>query len=153
MVKLNRFRKSKRGFTLLEILLAAAILASAVSAILATYYSCFVLIGTSKSINIGMNAAMGLMEEIHSSPFSRIIDDYNGINFVVNAIPQSRGVVYIDDANSELLEVTISVCWRQGTRVIGEDTDLDGILDAGEDKNGNGIIDSPVQLVTRIANR
>lgn len=153
MVKFNRIRKSKAGFTLMEILLAAGILASAVSAILLAYYSCFVLIGTSKNINITTNAAIGLMEDIRSSAFTRIIDDYNGINFVVNDIPQSRGVVYIDDTNPELLEATISVCWRQVNRVIGEDTDLDGTLDAGEDRNGNGIIDSPVQLVTRIANR
>ena len=153
MVKSNRIRKPKAGFTLMEILLAAGILASAVSAILLAYYSCFALIGTSKNINIATNAAMGLMEDIRSSAFTRIIDDYNGINFVVNAIPQSRGVVYIDDTNPELLETTISVCWRQVNRVIGEDTDLDGALDAGEDRNGNGIIDSPVQLVTRIANR
>jgi len=153
MVKFNRIRKSKRGFTLMEILLAAGILASAVSAILVAYYSCFALIGISKGVNIATNAAMGLMEEIRSSAFPNIVDDYNGINFVVNAIPQSMGVVYVDDTNPELLETTISVCWRQGNRVIGEDSDLDGVLDAGEDGNGNGIIDSPVQLVTRIANR
>lgn len=133
--------------------MAAAILASAISAILATYYSCFVLISTSKNINITTDAAMGLMEEIRNSAFSRIVDDYNGLNFIVNDIPQSRGVVYVDDTNPELLNVTISVCWRQGNRVMGEDTNLNGQLDSGEDKNGNNIIDSPVQLVTIIANR
>jgi hypothetical protein len=64
-------------------------------------------------------------------------------------------VVYMNDVNPDLLEITISVCWRQGGRVMGEDTDLDGNLDAGEDKSSplNGIIDSPVELVTRVANR
>jgi prepilin-type N-terminal cleavage/methylation domain-containing protein len=144
---------SSRGFTLVEVLLAAAILASAISAILMTYYSCFVLISTSKNINITTDAAMGLAEEIRNSAFSRIVDDYNGLNFIVNDIPQSRGVVYVDDENPELLQVTISVCWRQGNRVIGEDTNLNGQLDAGEVDNGNNIIDSPVQIVTIIANR
>jgi len=146
-------KNNKSGFTLMEVLFAAGILASAVSAILLTYYSCFALINTSKNMNIATNAAMGLMEDIRSSPFSRLIDDYNGTNFIVNAIPESRGVVYIDDANPELLEVAINICWRQGNRIIGEDSDLDGILDAGEDRNSNGIIDSPVQLSTRITNR
>jgi prepilin-type N-terminal cleavage/methylation domain-containing protein len=146
------------GFTLVEVLLAAAILASAISAILATYYSCFILIGTSKNINIATNAAMGLMEEIRSSPFNKIAENatdggYNGLNFIVNNIPQSRGVVYVDSDNPELLQVTISVCWRQGNRIMGEDTNLNGQLDAGEVDNGNNIIDSPVQLVTIIANR
>jgi prepilin-type N-terminal cleavage/methylation domain-containing protein len=143
----------KAGFTLVEILLATAILASAVCAILVTYYSCFVLISTSKNINIATNAAIGLMEEIRTSAFTRIMDDYNGLNFVVNALPQSRGVVFINDDNSELLEVTISVCWRQGDRVIGADKNLNGLLDSGEQDNGDGIIDSPVQLMTRISNR
>jgi hypothetical protein len=128
-------------------------LALALVAILETYISCLVLIATSKNVNITTNAALGLMEEVRSSAFTRIIDDYHGLNFIVNEIPTSRGVVYVDDTNPELLEVTTSVCWRQGNRVIGEDRDLDGVLDAGEDKNGNGIIDSPVELVTRIANR
>ena len=141
------------GFTLMEVLLATAILASAISAILMTYYSCFVLSSTSKNINITTNAAMGLVEEMRNSAFNRIVDDYNGLNFIVNDIPQSRGVVYVDDTNPELLQVTISVCWRQGNRVIGEDTNLNGQLDAGEVDNGNNIIDSPVQLVTIIANR
>ena len=144
---------SRRSFTLVEVLLAAAILASAISAILMTYYSCFVLISTSKNINITTNATMGLAEEIRSSAFNRIVDDYDGLNFIVNDIPQSRGVVYVDDSNPELLQVTISVCWRQGNRVIGEDTNLNGQLDAGEVDNGNHIIDSPVQIVTIIANR
>jgi len=63
------------------------------------------------------------------------------------------GVVYVDDTNPELLEVTVSVCWQQVLRVIGEDKNLNGVLDAGEDTNGNGKIDSSVQLVTRIVNK
>jgi hypothetical protein len=94
-----------------------------------------------------------LAEEMRNSAFNRIVDDYSGLNFIVNDIPQSRGVVYVDDTNPELLQVTISVCWRQGNRVIGEDTNLNGQLDAGEVDNGNNIIDSPVQIVTIIANR
>jgi len=143
----------KGGFTLVEILLAVAILAFVLCSILVTYVSCLTLIATSKSINIATNACLGLVEEIRSDPFVRIIDDYNGLNFIVNEIPASMGVVYVDDTNPELLQVTVSICWRQGNRVIGEDADLNGFLDAGEDANGNGIIDSPVQLVTLIANR
>ena len=96
---------------------------------------------------------MGLAEEIRNSTFNDIFDNYNGLNFIVNDIPESMGVVYVNDDNPELLQVTISVCWRQGNRVIGEDTNLNGQLDAGEVDNGNNIIDSPAQIVTIIANR
>jgi hypothetical protein len=79
--------------------------------------------------------------------------DISYSNFVVNAIPSSMGVVYINDTNPELLQATVSVCWRQKNRVIGEDKNLNGALDAGEDANGNKIIDSPVELTTLIVNR
>lgn len=146
-------RNSVTGFTLLEILLAVGILGSMLCAILVTYASCFVLAATAKSSNISTNAALSLIEEIRSSPFNRIMDDYNGLIFFVNDIPLNRGVIYVNNANPELLDVTVVICWRQGNRVIGEDKNLNGILDAGEDINGNGIIDSPVKFITRVVNR
>lgn len=144
---------AKKGFTLSEVILAVAILAFALCAILTTYISCLTLVATSKNINSATNAALGLIEQIRADSFTQIIDDYVGLNFTVNDISSSRGVVYIDDTNPDLLEATVSVCWRQGSKIIGEDADLDGVLDAGEDANGNGIIDSPVELTTLIANR
>lgn len=156
LLKLSNYkelRNSVTGFTLLEILLAVGILGSMLCAILVTYASCFVLSATAKNSNISTNAALSLIEEIRSSPFNRIIDDYNGLNFLVNGIPLSRGVIYVNNANPDFLEVTVVICWRQGNRVIGEDINLNGTLDAGEDLNGNGIIDSPVKFVTRVVNR
>jgi hypothetical protein len=75
--------------------------------------------------------------------------------FTVNDIPFSAGVVYADDSvNAEFLDVTVSICWRQGNRIIGEDANLNGVLDSGEDTmEANGIIDSTVQLKTRVANK
>lgn len=161
--------QSGAGFTLVEIILTVAILALAFCAILATYISCFVLTATSKNINIATSVTLGLIEEMRSVPFAQLRDSEIEINnqpfieigedlsycsFPVSVIPSSRGVAYINSANSELLNITISICWLQGNRVIGEDADLDGVLDAGEDKSPyNGIIDSPVELVTLIANR
>ena len=144
---------SKKGVTLVEMLLAATILAYAVCAILAMYASCFDLMSTSKNISIATNASQGLMEEMRNSTFQGIFDNYNGLNFTVNAMPSNRGVVYVDDTDPELLRITISVCWNQRSRIIGEDKNLNGVLDAGEDANNNSIIDSPVQLITLVANR
>jgi len=141
------------GFSLAEILLAVAILAFALCGILAMHTTCLVLMATSKNVNIATNAAQGLIEEIRTTPFTQIISDYDGLKFIVNAIPSSMGVVYVDDTNPELLVVTVSVCWKQGNKIIGEDTNLNGVLNTGEDANHNGIIDSPVELVTRVANR
>jgi len=163
-------KRLNSGFTLVEILIATGILGFALCAILATYISCFSLISTTKNVNIGINAEMGLMEQIRSTPFAQLSDDppsftINGAaftlkstdlyecHFPLSVLPSGMAVVYINQTNSELLNVTISACWRQGLRIIGEDTNLNGVLNSGEDTNSNGMIDSPAQLVTRIANR
>jgi hypothetical protein len=145
--------RSERGFSLVELLFSVGILTTVICGILATFSSCFVLGALSKNTNTATNAGIGLIEEVRSTPFAQIYDDYDQLNFTVNGIPLSRGIVYVDDSNPELLEVTVVVCWRQGARAVGEDANLNGALDAGEDTNGNGRIDSPVEIVTRVANR
>jgi len=145
--------RSKKGFTLPEILLAAVIASFALCGILLTYITCLDTVKLSKNVSIATSAAQGLIEDIRSTPFPQIITNYDQLIFTVNNIPSSRGIVYVDDTNPELLLVTVSVCWKQGKRIIGEDTNLNGALDAGEDTNGNGIIDSTVELVTQVANR
>jgi prepilin-type N-terminal cleavage/methylation domain-containing protein len=145
--------KSSKGFSLVETILAIAILAFAVCAILQTYATCFALSSISENMNTATNAAQGLLEEMRSSSYVQLYDNYHGLIFTVNDIPNSRGIIYVDDTNPELLKITVTVCWKSGSRVIGEDRDLDGVLDPGEDVNGNGMIDSVVKLVTLIANR
>ena len=64
------------------------------------------------------------------------------------------GVDYLSDVwyssgYNRLLDVRIALCWRQRDgRIFGEDTNLNGVLDPGEDKSKppNGLIDSPVVL-------
>lgn len=164
-------RLSKRGFTLAEVLLAVAILAFALCGILATYLACFNLTITSKNVNISTSAAQGVIEEIRNTPYSRMVDDhqvqmgglfYNltlvsnnlyRLNFTVNNLPQNMGVVYINQANPDLLTVTAAVCWKQGNTVIGEDANLNGVLNGGEDSNGNNLISSTVELVTQVIPR
>lgn len=136
-----------------EMLLAAVIAAFALCGILLTYIACLNTVKISRNVSIATSAAQGLIEDIRSTPFPQIIANYNQLTFTVNNIPSSRGIVYVNDANPELLLVTVSVCWQQGNRIIGEDTNLNGVLNAGEDVNGNGIIDSTVELVTQVVNR
>ena len=143
-------KKLSYGFTLVELLVSVAILTFALCGILVTYSSCVTLVKTSKNVNSATNAAQAVIEEIRTYLFDDIAG-YDGTSYPVTDIPEGRGVVYVDDTNPELLEVRTSVCWRQGNRVIGEDTNLNGVLNAGEDANGNGVIDSAVTLVTLIA--
>ena len=142
-----------QGFVLPEVMLACAIAAFAICGLLLMYVAGMDLIRVSKNSSIASSAALGLIEEIRNTPFPDIVTDYNGLKFSVNNIPGSSGIVYVDDTDAEFLLVTVSVCWPQGNRVIGEDLNLNGDLDMGEDTNGNLIIDSPVQLITQVVNR
>lgn len=146
-----------KGFTLLEIMLAVAILVIVLCGILATYISCFELISLSKNLTLAINSCQMKIEEIRDYTFSQIYSYYNNQTFEVDEMPPgySKGVILVDNSNPDLLKVTITVCWRQrANRIIGEDLDLDGVLDSGEDLNSNpGIIDSPAQLVTLITQR
>ncbi len=124
--------KSKRGFSFAEVILAIAIMTFALVGILGTYLTCIALISTSQNVNAATNAATGVISEIRSTPFTQVIDDFNGMTFTVNGIPSSLGVVSIDDSvNPELLEVTVDVSWQQG---------------------GNAT-NSAIQLKTQVANR
>jgi prepilin-type N-terminal cleavage/methylation domain-containing protein len=143
----------EKGFTMMEVMLAVAITALALCGILLTYLTCFNLIRTSRNVSVATSAAQGLMDEIRNASFPLIVSSYNNRHFVVNNMPSNSGVVYVDNTNPELLKVTISVSWKQGDKVVGEDANLNFLLDAGEDKNGNNIIDSPVELVTLVSNR
>jgi len=152
--------KNRKGFALIEMLLATAIAAFAVCGILLMYVAGMDLIRTSKNASMATSAAEGLIERMRSTSFPKIAltpaqdpDGFKDMLFTVNGIPNSMGRVYVDDTDPEFLLVTISVCWRQGNRIIGEDLNLNGQLDAGEDTNGSGIIDSTVELVTQVANQ
>lgn len=169
-------RLSERGFTIAEVLLAIAILGFALCAILATYLACFNLASISKNTNIATSAAQGMIEQIRATPFTSLSDAqpqielagsfYNltlasanrwYLNFTVNNMPSNIGVAYIDIDNAatpKIITATVNVCWRQGNRIIGEDLNLSGGAPAlAEDLNGNGLIDSPVELITQISNR
>jgi hypothetical protein len=61
-------------------------------------------------------------------------------------------------SNSGLYWISVAVSWAQkGGRIIGEDNGagggvaLNGVCDGAEDVNGNGIIDSPAQIITLMA--
>ncbi|HAJ57806.1 MAG TPA: hypothetical protein DCL35_08635 [Candidatus Omnitrophica bacterium] len=151
-------RKNNKGFTLLELMIASAVIIVALAGLLSTYVACLELNETTKNTNLALNSAQKVLEEIRSSTFSGIASAYNGYNFSVSGIEvnESLGFVYIDDTDASLLNITIGVCWRQrGAKIIGECRDSGGslVFDSTSDANSNGILDSPVQFSTLMAQR
>ena len=143
---------SNKAFTLIELMVAAAILLVTLVGILLSYVRSLELAELSKNSSIAVNAVRSRMEQIRNTQFSQILATYNNVTFTAAGF-NGLGISYVTAVNADLLQVTISFSWRQSNRrVIGEDKDLDGVLDAGEDKNGNGILDSPVEIVSDIYN-
>lgn len=158
---MKRHRLLRGGFTLVEVMIAVTILAVASGGLIAAFTGCFTVNEGARNSTIAINGAQKKMEEIRNYDFDDIYSDYNGATFEVAGLHEEgsenkEGSIVVDNTNSNLLKVTVTVCWKQKDgRIFGEDSDLDGILDAGEgeDSNENGKLDSPVQLVTWMANR
>ena len=53
----------------------------------------------------------------------------------------------------DLLNLHVAACWVSRGRSIGEDRNCNGQLDAGEDADLDGWLDSPAMVSTRIARR
>jgi hypothetical protein len=144
------FARAKSGMTLVEVMIATSIFLIAVIGILSTYVKYLELDEISRGSAVALQAANSKVEQIKNTPFNSIFSTYNNSTFTIAGVT-GIGVVYVDNSNPKLLEVKVVFCWRmKGGRVMGEDTNLNGVLNTGEDKNGNGKIDSYVQVVTRI---
>ncbi len=151
-------RNKTEGFSFVEMMVTVAILSISLSTVLGFFVYCLSLVNLSGNMTKALHGAQGKIEEIRDHAYSLLTTDYAssgtpGNTFNVAQL-NGKGVVYIDSTNANLLKVKVAVSWKdQNNRTIGEDLNLNGILDAGEDKDGNGELDSPVSLVTLIAQR
>jgi hypothetical protein len=96
------------------------------------------------------------MEEMRNSNFDTLFTTYNGTRFDPDGFltQEAEGNVYINNTNQELLEVYVSVSWRErSNKTSGEDVNLNGILDPGEDLNSDGRLTSPAEIVALIGQR
>lgn len=145
---------SNKGFTLVEVLVAVAILAFCLCGLLVTYINMFFLSDLTRDSTLATNAIQAKLEEIKNTNFENL-SSFNGTTFDVNGFASSdaKGAVWVlDTAYSDLKRVRIVVCFKSRGRVIGEDKNLDGDLDTGEDTLiSNSRLDSPAETVTLIA--
>lgn len=151
------------AFTLMELMIAALILALVLVGLLASYISCMQLTEITRNISIAVNVVQAKAEEIKKQSelpltedhdYETLKTDYNGASFTTPRL-NGIGVSYVDDANPKLVKITVSLSWRQSRgMVIGEDKNLNGQWDSGEDTLiANNTLDSPAEIVTYIAKR
>jgi len=148
-------RLDDSGISLTEILICAGILVTVLTGMFRLFIYSTELNDMSRNITVAMSEVQGKVEEIRNYNFNLLTTDYvssgtPGDKFILSQVT-GMGVIAIDASNSKLLGIRIVACWRnQNGRVIGEDQNLNGTLDTGEDLNGNGAIDSPAVIETYV---
>lgn len=148
--------KDNSGITLLELMIATAVLVVAITGLVAIFTRFPSLNENARKLSLAVTASQDKMEEIRNSDFGILYTTYNGVSFDPAGFPPSEaeGSIYIDNTNPNLLAIYVSVSWMESSnRIVGEDTNLNGILDSGEDLNGDERLNSPAEVVTLMVNR
>lgn len=147
--------KSNQGMSLVELLVVIGILATVIIGLVQIFIAGAVLSDISNRKTIALGEAQDKLEDIRNHAFGSITTDYasGGVPGSIFNLSQvtGTGVIVIDSTDSNLLKIDVVVSFRdKSNRTIGEDKNLNGILDAGEDADVNGLLDSPIKLSTYI---
>lgn len=157
------FMTKKSGFTLIEVLFTFGILAFCICGVLLTYLQMLILTDLSRDLTLATNAVVAKMEELKKTSYDNLLA-LDGSVFDINGFTgaDAKGRIEVSDVTvrspsptETLKKARIVVCFKSRGRVIGEDRNLNGRWDAGEDQNGTGYaagrLDAPIELVTLIA--
>lgn len=143
---------SLAGFTLAELAIAAAIFAIAATGILSVFISSASLSESAGNITSMVNLAR---EEIEDTIKGMRFDDLGNYRKLPPAVPNDTSLACYVSGHptiANLKQVTVVICYREKPdRVIGEDKNLNGILDSGEDSNGDGRLSSLIEITTYIS--
>lgn len=99
---------------------------------------------------------MGLDEDRNCNNAPDAGEDVDGNGVLDEPLPGARLSVRIDrfppaSPDPTLVTVHVAACWSVRGRAVGEDRNCNGVMDNGEDANGNGWLDSPAMASTRVA--
>ncbi len=150
--------KNIKGFSLIEILVTIGLLAIVMIGILKVFILCSFQTNLAGNLSSAMTEVQNKLEEIRNYTYDNIVTDYSsggtkGNTFSLTLVT-GKGIIYIDNSNSSLLKIKITASWKnKNNRIVGEDLDLDGVLDSGEDANGNGQLDSPAFVETYLSKK
>ena len=153
-------KKRIHAFTLVELLIVVWILVVVIVGMMRIFIYANITPQLAANKTQAVSEAQDKIEEIRNSNYGNITTAYAdggtpGNTFTLSQI-NGIGTIYINSSNPKLLEIKAVVCWqdRYG-RIIGEDINLNGQLDAGEDVAGGVTdeIDSMVNLTTFLAEK
>lgn len=169
-VSLDRDIRGRAGFTLIEVMITAAILAFCICGLLLTYINLFLLADISRDLTLATNAMQAKMEEMKRVAFDCLLTSSSATcpaacnntcfsdssTFNLEGINEGKGRIEVSSVigSGDLKRIRLVSCFRTRGRLIGEDSNLDGDLDAGEDTlvtDPANRLDSPMEFITLIA--
>ena len=106
------FRQNQGGYTLVEVMISALILAVVIVGIMQLYIYTSVLAELAGDKITALNEAQSKMDEIRNTNFSSISTTYpSGTTFSLPSQLTGNGTITLDASNSDLYGVTITVTW------------------------------------------
>jgi hypothetical protein len=152
-------RGSSSGFTLVELVITVGTTLIAVLGSIQLFTYCMWQSENSGNLTSSMQEAFAKVEEIRATPYGDIMTTFGPLagqasrSFTPTRV-RGLGIIYVNEVAPDLLQVEVVVNWQErGRYVVGEDRNLNGLLDGGEDGDGNGRISSPASLVTLVTRR
>ncbi|MBN1870751.1 MAG: type II secretion system protein [Candidatus Omnitrophica bacterium] len=160
---MNKISRNSIGFTLVELLLAVLILGFTLVGLLQVFIRCSVFAEIAQSKSAVMSLLQGRMEDIRQRDYADIVALYDATasgdpaeTFDLDPLT-GKAAVYITQFNAgddNLMQIKIVGSWKaQQDRIMGEDLDLDGVEDTGEDVDGDGDFSSMAMVISCIAAR
>jgi Tfp pilus assembly protein PilE len=154
--------KNSSGFTLIEVLITTLFLTVALLSTLGLFAYTLSSADSNRNNTSAQYEVEGKIEEICANDYATIKTTYTtagalkvtSFNLINNLT--GKGIIYAQElpgAANGLMRIKVVVCYRQGARVIGEDTNLNGLIDSGEDANGNNELDSPCEIERVVVNK
>lgn len=158
---------AQRGMTLVEVMIGTALLVGGGGALLLGMHYTLVHSDYLSDFQVAIHAAQGELERLSNENFGTLWTGaaymgarQNGQRVDINNPELPGGVLGVQiqpfpagAASPTLLDLSVAACWTSRGRRLGEDQNCNGVLDAGEDLNGNGWIDSPAMVSTRLATK
>ena len=149
---MNKKKMNCKGLTLVEILMASIILLPVFVSAFVGFIKGMELSEMARHSSQAVSAVKSKLSEIENTPFAQIKDDFDLVTFTSAGL-NGIGVSYVDDSEPNILRVNTTFCWREKNgRVMGEDKNLNGQEDAGEDPDNDDIFNSPVLMTTVMYN-